>query len=85
MDIFEQYLLGVIEESRVDGIILLAFNVILISLIPKSDRVGNLECYRPISLCNCIYKVIAKVIAKRIRDILSSLVSHEQFSSLAGI
>ena len=58
-------------------------NNIFIFVIPKSDRSGNLEDYRPISLCNFIYKMIAKVITKRIGGILSSLISHEQFGFMA--
>jgi hypothetical protein len=36
-----------------------------------------MDDFRPISLCNCIYKVVEKVIARRIKSILSSYVSKE--------
>jgi hypothetical protein len=38
----------------------------------------------PISLCNCIYKIIAKIISKRIKGILSKSISQEQFGFLEG-
>jgi hypothetical protein len=53
-------------------------------LIPKSDNPLSLDEFRPISLCNCIYKVVAKVIARRLKDLLSEKVSKEQFGFLEG-
>jgi hypothetical protein len=43
-----------------------------------------LEDFRPISLCNSIYKVVSKIISRRIKSILSKLVSQEQFDFLEG-
>ncbi|KAK1300198.1 hypothetical protein QJS10_CPB13g01119 [Acorus calamus] len=37
-----------------------------ISLIPKSASVDTLDGYRPISLCNTLYKVITKILATRL-------------------
>lgn len=53
-------------------------------LIPKSDNAETLNEYRPISLCNCIYKIISKVIARRLKRILSNNISAEQFGFLEG-
>ena len=44
-------------------------NETLISLIPKCQNLESLSNYRPISLCNFIYKVISKIIVARIRTI----------------
>ena len=44
----------------------------------------SLNDFRPISLCNCIYKVITKVIARRLKDLLSEHISGEQFGFLKG-
>jgi ribonuclease HI len=40
--------------------------------------------FRPISLCNCIYKIIAKIIARRLNPFLSEAISKEQFGFLEG-
>eukprot|EP01018_Ginkgo_biloba_P034237 Gb_24170 [translate_table: standard] len=64
LEVIEKELLRVIEESRVSGKMLAAFNSTFIAPIPKSDNPSSFEEYRPISLCNCIYKIIAKVIAR---------------------
>jgi hypothetical protein len=43
-----------------------------------------LETFRPIALCNLCYKIISKIIAKRIRPIMSCTLSEEQFGFLKG-
>ena len=81
---FEKYLLKFIEESMENGIYLASFNFTFIALIPKFDSSSNIDDYRLISLCNCIYKFIAKVIASRVKEIRSTLISQEQFSFMVG-
>eukprot|EP00253_Pinus_taeda_P021761 PITA_21761 len=74
----------VVEESRVKGEIYRPFNSTFIALIPKKEEPETFEDFRPISLCNCIYKIIAKVIAIRLVPILSKNISMEQFGFLEG-
>eukprot|EP00253_Pinus_taeda_P011344 PITA_11344 len=74
----------VVEESRLRGEIYKPFNATFIALIPKKDAPESFEDFRPISLCNCIYKIIAKVIASRLVPILSRSISMEQFGFLEG-
>lgn len=50
-------------------------NRTLITLIPKCNAPESLSNYRPISLCNTVYKLVTKVIVARIRPMLSNLVS----------
>eukprot|EP00253_Pinus_taeda_P004333 PITA_04333 len=74
----------VVEESRLKGEIYRPFNSTFIALIPKKDEPETFEDFKPISLCNCIYKIIAKVIAIRLVPILSRNISMEQFGFLDG-
>eukprot|EP00253_Pinus_taeda_P025512 PITA_25512 len=74
----------VVEESKQKGVIYRPFNSTFIALIPKKDDLESFEDFRPISLCNCIYKIISKVIALRIGPILSRNISMEQFGFLNG-
>lgn len=81
-DVLGQDLLGVVEESRTTGSIYHAINSTFIALIPKSDSPASFDDYRPISLCNCLYKIISKTIANRLRPILSRSIAPQQFSFL---
>ena len=77
-------LLKVVEGTRISRRISASFNSTFIALIPKVDNHVSMNDFRPISLCNCIYKVVSKVIARRIEEILSINISEEQFGFLEG-
>lgn len=49
-----------------------------ISLIPKTKNPEKMENYRPISLCNVVYKIISKAFANRMKHILHSVISPSQ-------
>eukprot|EP00253_Pinus_taeda_P010417 PITA_10417 len=83
-DVIGSEITDVIEESRMKGEVYRPFNATFIALIPKKEDPGIFEDFRPISLCNCIYKIIAKVIAIRIFPFLSKNISSEQFGFLDG-
>ncbi|KAA3475771.1 reverse transcriptase like protein [Gossypium australe] len=55
-------------------------NGTLITLIPKTEDPQNLTQFRPISLCNVLYKIIPKCLVNRINPILPKLVSPNQSS-----
>eukprot|EP00253_Pinus_taeda_P016122 PITA_16122 len=83
-DLIGSEITEVVEESRLKGEIYRPFNSTFIALIPKKDEPETFEDFRPISLCNCIYKIIAKVIASRLVPFLSKNISMEQFGFLEG-
>jgi hypothetical protein len=72
-------LLRVVEYSRTLGQILAPFNTTFIALISKSNNSTSFEAFKPISICNTIYKIISKIIALWIKNILSTHISLEQF------
>lgn len=47
-------------------------------LIPKIDHPETMNHYRPISLCNFSYKIIAKILANRLKQVLDSCISEQQ-------
>jgi len=51
-------------------------------LVPKVRDPSRLEQYKPISLAGAIYKVIAKLLANRIKKVLSSVVDESQSTFL---
>lgn len=47
-------------------------------LIPKKEGACRMKDFRPTALCNVFYKVMAKVLANRLVDILPDLTSEHQ-------
>lgn len=81
-DILGHDLLRLVEDSRRRGRISSAIKSTFIALIPKTDNPLSYDEFRPISLCNCLYKIIAKILANRLKPILSQHISSEQFAFL---
>ena len=59
-------------------------NQTLLTLIPKCPGADCLRNFRPISLCNTLYKVVTKIIVKRLRVALPKLVSPLQTAFVPG-
>ena len=59
-------------------------NSTFLTLIPKREGANKLEFFRPIALCNAVYKVIAKLIAERLKKWLPIIISEEQGGFVAG-
>ena len=56
----------------------------LICLIPKCQSPKSLNNYRPISLCNSIYKVVTKIMVAQIRPFLDKIISPIQAAFVLG-
>jgi hypothetical protein len=80
----EAYFLRVIEEVENFGSMPGIFNETLIALILKNIKSDSFDDFKPISLCNCIYKIITKVLVVSIKGVLSRVISSEQFGFLDG-
>ena len=53
-------------------------NHTFITLIPKIINPMAVTDYRPISLCNVLYKIFSKVLANRLKKILPSIITKHQ-------
>jgi len=60
-----------------------ATNSSFLALIPKENGASSLDQFRPISLCNISYKIIAKIIANKLNPLLQSLILPNQGSFVA--
>lgn len=60
------------------GSFLVRFNYTFITLVPKKEHVMKGVYFRPICLCNVLYKIMAKVVANRLKLILPNIISETQ-------
>ena len=68
------------KKSKFCSLFLANLNDTLITLIPKCDNLESMHDLCPIALCNVLYKVIAKVLANRLKVILLNIISNTQFA-----
>ena len=74
----------VVLNALNSGIIPESLNTTYIALIPKIKDPKKVADFRPISLCNVIYKFIAKVVANRLKKFLIQTIPNSQSAFLSG-
>lgn len=72
------------EEFFVSGIFSKGCNASFIALIPKVADPQNLNEYKPISLIGCTYKIVAKILAKRLKKVLPAIIDERQTVFIGG-
>ena len=59
-------------------------NSAFLALIPKEKDATSFDRFRPISLCNIGYKIITKIMARRLKTILPYLIPKNQGGFIKG-
>jgi hypothetical protein len=63
-------------DFHINGKLTKGINSTFIALIPKVDSPRRLNDFSPISLVGCLYKIVAKVLANRLRMVVGKVVSE---------
>lgn len=61
-----------------------AFSSAFLVIVPKTKNPQGLEEYRQICLIGCLYKVIYRILAPRLRCVISSLISKSRTTLIPG-
>jgi len=73
-----------IRNFQSTGFISRGCNASFITLIAKKNSLSNLNEFRPISLVGCVYKILSKIMANRLKKILPSIIDVNQSAFLSG-
>ncbi|GLT38123.1 hypothetical protein SLA2020_123890 [Shorea laevis] len=67
-----------------NGRLVKGLNFSFLALIPKKLNPKQLKEYRPISLIGCLYKLLAKVLANRLKTVMEGIISESQAAFVGG-
>jgi hypothetical protein len=73
-----------VQRFFTDGVMPEGVNDTAIVLIPKKSDPEELKDFRPISLCNVIFKVVSKCLVNRLRPVLHDIISPTQSAFIPG-
>lgn len=82
--ILKDPIIQLVQNIFTTGSVPTLLNETLITLIPKVPNPETLSQFRPISLCNTLYKLIPKIVVNRLKPYLDDLISPNQCSFVAG-
>lgn len=82
--VFQPDFLRFLDEFFVNGIFPKGSNAFFLALIPKVADPLLLNDYRPISLIGCMYKVVAKILANKLKKVMHTLIDESQSAFIEG-
>jgi hypothetical protein len=82
--VIEEDVMGFFAEVHTHCKFERSLNASFIALIPKKQNASNIRDFRPISLIGSVYKLLAKVLANRLKGVLDSFISESQNAFVGG-
>jgi len=83
-DVIKPDLMRFLDEFHVNGVFPKGTNASFLALIPKVHDPQSLNKYRPISLIGCVYKIVAKVLSRRLKKVLPTIIDEQQTTFVEG-
>lgn len=74
-----------LDEFHANGVMLRGCNLSFMTLVLKIDDKQNLWDFRPISLIGCMYKILAKILASRLKVVLLGVIDKRKSAFLERI
>ncbi|PNX93422.1 cysteine-rich receptor-like protein kinase, partial [Trifolium pratense] len=81
-DVLQADVMEFLNEFHSNAILPKAITASFLALIPKKDHPQVLSDYRPICLVGCLYKILSKVLAARLKKVMGKLISECQTAFL---
>ena len=83
-DLVKAKIMGFFKEFHERGRFVKSLNATFLVLVPKKGGAEDLKDFRPISLVGSLYKLLAKVLANRIKKVLGKVISESQNAFVEG-
>ena len=83
-DFVKDEVLGLFKEFYEHNRFVKSFNATFLVLIPKKNNAEDFKDLRPISLVGGLYKILTKVLANRIKRVMSLIISQAQNAFVEG-
>ena len=76
--------MGFFKDFHDQGKFVKSINAFFMVLIPKKEGAKDLKDFRPISLVGSLYKLLAKVLANKLKKVMGKIVSKSQNAFVEG-
>ena len=83
-DVIKTDIYGIVNEFWPSAHLPRGSNSAFIALIPKIKNPESFRDFRPISMVGCVYKIVAKILARRLQRVMDHLISPYQTSFIKG-
>ena len=80
----KQDVMALYDDCHAGNLDIYRLNFAMITLIPKEEDATNMRKLRQISLLNCIFKVLTKVLTNRLAVVMNFLTSSNQSAFIKG-